>query len=407
MVRYNADPRIFETADAFVGGCLRRDDSLFTPGRAIWSLPYLEGLDRAYVQNPDLGSGSFEEKLKGQLAGVSSAAVQLMAEVLFVYYLPSRSNISGHVKRQKLREVLSWMPEPVEIPSALVEVTDLGVGSGGVGFHTFKWASISFLVSFARRWKMASQTVRDQALGDPWAFHEFASQIPTDGGGNYGRESLLYLVFPDTFERFFSTGDKWRLANALSSLVDDPSANVDRKIAQIRAKLESRFGAGFDFYEADGARALWKRFDDPMSEFAYWASRFYELPDFGPGERDYKLKIVQHLTAAKDALLTGGDWFPLFKRAFGAPNNLTPWQVHDAFLKWCQEDLDRAASSSAGYGTAARMHCSGSRTSTATFRARWCPDSGVGRPLGRSSCWRSILASTPRTALLRCTPRIA
>lgn len=343
VVRYNADPRIFRAADAFVDRALRRDDSLFTPGRAIWTLPYLEELDRVYVQNPDLGTGTFEEKLRTQLTGASPSATQLMAEVLFVYYLPARSNISGPVKRQKIREVLSWLPERVDMPPDLVEVTDFGVGSGGVGFHTYKWASVSFLISFARRWKQATQAVRDRALDDPWAFREFVAQVPTEGGGNYGRESLLYLVFPDTFERIFSTSDKWRLANALPSLVDDDAADVDRRIAQIRAKLESRFGPGFDFYEADGARALWKRFDDPMAEFIYWASRFHGLPTYGPDERDYKLEIVANLTAARDAVLAGGDWLPLLKHAFGGPNNLTPWQAHDTFLKWCQSDLDGAA----------------------------------------------------------------
>ncbi len=121
------------------------------------------------------------------------------------------------------------------------------------------------------------------------------------------------------------------------------TANADRKIWQIRQKLSHRFGADFDFYETDGVRALWKRYDYPLDEFIYWSSRFYELDTFEAGERTYKLEIVKRLTIAKDALLSGGDWLPLLKRAFSSPNNLTPWQVHDSFLKWCQEDTERAA----------------------------------------------------------------
>jgi len=343
MAKYHDGAVVYEVSARFVDVALRRDDSLFTPGRSIWSVPNLDELDRRYVQNPDLGAGSFEDKLRGQLAGASPEAYQLMAEALFVYYLPARWNVSGQTKRQKIDEVLSWSPAPVAVPDDLAAVFDHGVGSGGPGFHLYKWASLAFLLSFARRWKQASQETRDQALADPWRFREFIAQIPTEGGGIYGRESLLHLVFPETFERIFSGGDKARLTSTLKSLVEDPGANADRQISQIRAKLGDRFGPDFDFYETDGVRALWKKFDEPLDEFIYWASRFHELPSYGPEERDYKLTIVQRLTEAKQAVLDDGDWLPLLKHAFSSPNNLTQWQVHDTFLKWSQEDPDRAA----------------------------------------------------------------
>jgi MoxR-like ATPase len=341
--RYNADPTVYESAARFVDACLRRDDSLFTPGQAIWTLANLEELDRLYVQRPDLGEGGFEDKLHGQLAEASPGAIQLMAEILFVYYLPARHNISGSTKRQKLTQVLSWMPQPASIPPELIAVTDHGVGSGGVGFHSYKWASVSFFITFGRQWKQSSPDIRERALADPWAFRDFVAQIPTEGGGVYGRESLLHLAFPDTFERIFSRQDKWRLADALAQLVDDPSAPVDRRIAQIRSKLAVRFGPEFDFYEADGVRALWKRFDDPLDEFLYWGSRFHELSEFDAEERDYKVEIVKRLTTARAALLEGGDWLPAFRVAFTKGNNLTHWMSHDAFLKWCEEDPGRAA----------------------------------------------------------------
>ena len=342
MPRYDRAGALYEVAERFVDVALRHDDSLFTPGRAIWSLGNLEELDRRYVQNPDLGSASFEAKLKLQLQGASTDAYQLMAEILFVYYLPAHYNINGDTKRQRLREVLSWSPAPVEIPPDLLNALDFGVGSGGPGFHLYKWASVAFLITFARQWKLATPDTRAGALSDPWLFRDFVAQVPTEGGGIYGREALLYLVFPDTFERIFSGGDKGRVTNELRALVDDPNANVDRKIWQIRQKLSQRFGPDFDFYDTDGVRALWKRYDSPLDQFIYWASRFYELRNFDAEERDYKLQIVKRLTAAKNAALEDGEWLPLLKRAFSSPNNLTPWQVHDSFLKWCQEDLDRA-----------------------------------------------------------------
>lgn len=342
MTRYQDSP-IYEVAQRFVDVALRRDDSLFTPGRAIWAPGPLDELYERYVQNPDLGTGSFESKLEAQLAGASPEAVQLMAEALFVYYLPARWNISGAKKRQGVEEVLAWVPGGLALPPDLAAVTEFGVGSGGPGFHLYKWASLAFLLTFARRWKQADLASREAALADPWVYREFVVQIPTDGGGIYGRESLLHITFPDTFERIFSGSEKGRLTEVLKLLVDDPSTDVDHRLAQIRSKLAVRFGASFDFYDTDGVRALWKRFDDPLNEFIYWASRFHQLDEFIPEERTYKLNIVTRLTAARNALLADDDWLPLLKTAFTKGNNLTSSQSHDTFLKWCQDDVSRAA----------------------------------------------------------------
>lgn len=343
MPRYDADPLVYEIGARFVDVALRRDDSMFTPGRAIWSLTYLDELDAKYVQNPDLGTGTFEAKLGTQLNGASPEAVQLMAEALFVYYLPAHGNISGATKRQKLADVLGMSPAPVSVPHDLDAVLDAGVGSGGPGFHLYKWASMSFLITFARRWKQSPQGVRDEALSDAWNFRDFVAQIPTEGGGIYGRESLLHLAFPDTFERIFSGQDKTRVVAALGKLVSDAEEDVDRRIDRIRSRLAARFGEEFDFYSTDGVRVLWKRMADPLDEFVYWSARFYELDSYGLSEREHKLEIVRDLSEARRSVLADGDWFAHLQRAFTTRNNLLPPQVHEDFLRWCQEDLGRAA----------------------------------------------------------------
>ena len=67
--------------------------------------------------------------------------------------------------------------------------------------------------------------------------------------------------------------------------------------------------------------------------FIEWAKRFYKWEHFDEQERAYKLAIAENLKAAKDALLEDSpDWGDKLKRAFGPPNNLTTWQVHNVFL---------------------------------------------------------------------------
>jgi 5-methylcytosine-specific restriction enzyme B len=50
----------YGAAQRFVDAALRADDSLFTPGTTIWSIANIEDLYRRFIEQPDLGSDSFE-----------------------------------------------------------------------------------------------------------------------------------------------------------------------------------------------------------------------------------------------------------------------------------------------------------------------------------------------------------
>lgn len=341
MARFHRAAAAYEIGERFVDAALRRDDSLFTPGRAIWTRDVIAELYERYVKNPDLGSGSFETKLKGQLAGASPAVIQLMAEVMYIYFLPA-SNMTGRAKRARLNEVLDWSLQPVAIPDELAAALDKGIGSGGSGFHLYKWASLVYLVLFARAWKELDPAARERALADPWQFRAVAFEVPTEGGGTYARESLLHLVFPDTFERMFAVATKHQAADAFREMSDLGAVDVDRRIHRIRETLTPRYGSDFDFYETDGVRALWGKFKDPLDELLYWGSRFHELESYEAEERTYKLEVAGNMAQARDALVVGGDWYPRLKRAFGPPNNLTHWQLHDTFVRWLNQDLGNA-----------------------------------------------------------------
>jgi 5-methylcytosine-specific restriction protein B len=335
----------YAVAERFVDHALRRDDSLFTPGPPIWSLSNFEELDRLYVQAPDPGEGTFEQKLKHQVGAGSSDAIQLMAELLFIYYLPaSGGSVTGDTKRDRISEVLSWAPSQVALPEDLGDALDHGIGGGGVGFHTYKWASMSYLVRFGEMWKRLLEGDRNSALADPWAFMSRADSVPTEGGGTYAREALLHLVHPSTFERIFSRGEKWNLANGFATLTPDGAVDTDRRIAEIRTRLARRFGADFDFYSTTPVMAMWKPAVNRWASFLYWARRFRDEPNFDAEERDYKLALVDLLALARQALLAGEEsWLDLLGKALKSRhNNLTDWRQHDTFLKWAATERGAA-----------------------------------------------------------------
>jgi len=78
----------YTAAAAFRTRCLATDDSLFTPGRPIWTAATAEDLYVRFVETPDVRTGvGFIAKLEGQLEGAQPATVQFAAEAVFVHLL--------------------------------------------------------------------------------------------------------------------------------------------------------------------------------------------------------------------------------------------------------------------------------------------------------------------------------
>ena len=85
---------------------------------------------------------------------------------------------------------------------------------------------------------------------------------------------------------------------------------------------------------SESAQTLW-------TTFVSWAVRFYERADFATNERDYKLLVAERVSETRRALEeNAADWLEKLRFAFGPPNNLTPWQVHDRFLRWAATSRD-------------------------------------------------------------------
>ena len=79
--------KVYAAAEAWVNCALRSDDSLFTPGRPIWTKEFLGELRRRFLDGPSYPDGSFLDKLQKLLAGSPPNVYQLMAEVLYVHFL--------------------------------------------------------------------------------------------------------------------------------------------------------------------------------------------------------------------------------------------------------------------------------------------------------------------------------
>ena len=209
--------KTYVAAQAWVDSALRSDDSLFTPGKRIWTPEGLAALRTQFLDRPDESRDGFYDKLERQLAGSPPEVYQLMAEVLFVHFLIS-GNATGDTKRANINRVLGWSSEPVSIPDTLANSLGPRFVNVGAGASLMD-AQVGTQIEVVEQWKQLSPEERTQLLEDAWAFREFLSSryfiserlLNNQNSGQIEREMLLHIAFPDVFE---TIGTGWQEANS-------------------------------------------------------------------------------------------------------------------------------------------------------------------------------------------------
>ena len=333
--------RVYEAAEAWVDCALRADDSLFTPGKAIWSGQWLGELRERFLEKPDESKESFLVKLQGQLEGSPPEVYQLMAEALYVYFLIV-STQSAASEARVINTVLVWSPERVAIPEEMVAALTPGICTPGQFFHSGRPFQVSFLIEFAEQWKEQEPGERDRLLADPWAFRDFVMRVDLRSKMLRRRANavraqqlaLLHLIHPDTFEGIVNSDHKRMISETFKSYVTEPTDDVDRMLAQIRAGLEKERGEGIHFYE-DDIRKQWDPEAQPSSNPNHWnefvragcAQMYINDEGLPPDVDDWDIEIGRKLAAVRKAVLAGaGNWANLLKRALGRDEaNFTNW----------------------------------------------------------------------------------
>ena len=253
---------IYEAAARFVERALRADDSLFTPGVAIWSKGPLDDLHVRFVEHPDESSDSFLTKFQRQLSGAPDATIQLAAEALYVHFLIAI--MSGDAKRAVIEPVLGWLSEPVTIPPELDEALNHGIARTGTAFHTRRPFQLAFVIEFVRAWKELPRAQREAALSQPWDFKALLFSTPLPKGSYTQREALLHLVHPDAVERIVSRSAKEQIATAFGHPPTSAEPDVDRRLAAARAEVEAKLRPAIDWYD-DDLKRQWQPVPPPPS----------------------------------------------------------------------------------------------------------------------------------------------
>ena len=346
---YDGAGKVYEAAEAWVERALRNDDSLFTPGKPIWTSRWLRELRERFLDRPDESGDSFLQKLQRQLEGSPAEVYQLMGEALYFYFLIVYARDSANEQRV-IDTVLGWSPTPTPIPRDLVAGLTPGIASPGVAFHTFRPFQVGFLIEFAEQFKEEDPGARQSLIDDPWAFKDFVTAMRcrsellrnNQNTPRMQRQALLHLVHPDTFEGTVSVNQKEQFANAkaFAHFITEQTADVDRKILQIRRGLEAELGRNFDFYDPD----IYRRWDSSQpslwDEFVMQAQAYVDTGKLEEEEIDYKLVIGRKFAKAREAALAGRDnWADLLLER-GFADNLIFSIQQAKFRDWLDQSSE-------------------------------------------------------------------
>jgi 5-methylcytosine-specific restriction enzyme B len=253
---------VFDAALRWKDEALLNDRSVFGAG-ALWTLDGFRGLERYFVENLDEGEGSFMGKLQGQLAQAPSGVKQLASELTWAMLL-CPSNTHPPKKRETIDHIWTWSKQPLP-PGAHGWLTDEvlgGCGSAGPGYNNHRWRELVFAIRFGLAFKALSAPERRRLLTDDWGFAEWLAKLPEAHVRQF-RHMLVYMLFPDTFERIFGGGDRRLLVQKFRGLSRAQvrklsPIQIDREFSSIRAEQQAMHpDLKLDFYK-EPLRSKWQ-----------------------------------------------------------------------------------------------------------------------------------------------------
>ena len=234
----------------------------------LWTADNVTTLLDAFLANPLHGSDKFIDKFEKQLSAAPIAVQHLGAEALWLLYLfVSRSQMGPDAKRDRISQIWPASAGDLPVSPLLSDEALAGIAKPGAAFMTKMPDELGYLLSVVRNFKHLSQDDRSNLLSDPWRFGEWIDQH-SGGDRRAFRHILLYLCFPESYERISSWRHKRKIRKVLADSLPTEDQRpgdwsllaTDQVLLSIRAFLEKENETKeLDFY-LPPLRKLW--FDD-------------------------------------------------------------------------------------------------------------------------------------------------
>ena len=256
MARRKENKSLYDTFNKFMNLCLIENKSLLWSDKQYWTLNNLQKIKERIIDSPILGHElSFENKLESQMKDAKQAEWAIICDIYFIYFLPS----SFITFDKKINDV-SWVSEKANLvpPSATNKIwiaQKSGFTRTSMRYHS-KYRQFWLIILSAL--KIKSQDNPLKTVSKPKLLQQIFDSVLEDIPNGVDRahdmrHAMLYMAYPDCYERMISTRDKKRVYDKYRNLVkDNLTGDLDENIFSIRKKLSAKYDKPdrqFDFYK--------------------------------------------------------------------------------------------------------------------------------------------------------------
>ena len=247
------DTPIFTIAEQWKEKCLLDNKSLFFDDRRrIWSKENIDQLIEYFVGKPDLSKDDFFTKLSRQLSPITDDAKLLAAEIFYILRL-SQNNVTPDTKVEQIKMIMSQV-ESVSINYSSDYFTDKvlrGIANAGPAFNMNIWMELRYCINFLNLLYQVNN--RQNLFTDGWKFAKWLENIEENNTRQF-RHILLFILFPDHFERIFSGKERKNIVRCFHPTINVnklSALKIDRELNSIRKELVEEYkNDEIDFYHS-------------------------------------------------------------------------------------------------------------------------------------------------------------
>lgn len=328
---------MYAAAARWKAEALLDDRSLFG-GRGLDGRGAVRELVEAFIDQPDLGSGTFVSKLRTQLAEVSVDAVQVAAELLYVHVLiMSTDAMRGESKRDLVNQVLAFRDTGTDRPTEELEQALFGgVVRTGTGFNTDRWKMFSYLIRVFECFKHLDPRERRSAADTLESFRAALSGVDVQSVWTQ-QFALEHLLFPNSTPSIISRDDRAAISRAFGQ--DGSPAKLEQLPLELEPNVRYGNSTGVDFYLTP-YREQWRQTDSKMRTYVEWSKLMHEREDFEREEVQWKHELAAKILPASQALIDGGDAEDSIKSIMGS-SALVNYRVADNFKHWAKSNPEK------------------------------------------------------------------
>ncbi|MHA1280064.1 MAG: AAA family ATPase [Candidatus Helarchaeota archaeon] len=298
----------YEAFNEFEERCLRKDQSLIWPDKKLWTLDNLKRLKSMYGdESIEGGDKGFEGKLELQLERAEPELWGIIADLFYVYTLPSSS-----ITFEKKLGYIRWAAEKAgfQLPDKDNEIWDpfkIGYVHTGIQYN-MKFGQLLLIILFSIEIK--ESTSPEIILRDSKKVQDILDNIVEKIGEIFKhrprdmRQIILYYKFPEKFESIISTTGKENIIQYYSKkfsldVPDDP----DEALFKIRNYIEKDVNDDrkpIHFYH-EKYKIEWDPNSQPVSVLSEEKTKEQQIQDLDP----QLISILHALKYSKNLILSG------------------------------------------------------------------------------------------------------